>query len=233
MSWAAAITGGASLLGGILGNSASAKQAAKNRDFQERMSSTSHQREVADLRAAGLNPVLSGTGGTGASTPSGSTATQEDVVTPAIASALSVVRTMADSQKTLAEAITETHRPQLLQNQADQALATANSARETAKLTITQDEIAQADRDMKRAIAEDPKMISTLRDNFRLDNALKQQDYNIAAQELLRLQQAGQVDRSEFGKWMSYIDKFLSTIGQILPWTRGGSSARSYAGPRR
>lgn len=52
----------------------SAEQAKLDREWQKMMSDTAHQREVEDLRAAGLNPILSAMGGNGAPVGSGATA---------------------------------------------------------------------------------------------------------------------------------------------------------------
>lgn len=69
--------GGLSFLGQEYTNQANAQQAKDMMKFQERMSNTSHQRQVKDLRQAGLNPILSAKLG-GASTPSGAMATMQN-----------------------------------------------------------------------------------------------------------------------------------------------------------
>lgn len=74
----AAILGGAALesVGSAISSAFNIGEARRNRKWQEKMSNTAHQREVADLRAAGLNPILSAN--KGAVTPSGSVGEAEN-----------------------------------------------------------------------------------------------------------------------------------------------------------
>jgi len=80
-----------------------AAEAQRNRDWQERMSSTAHQREVADLRAAGLNPILSATGGSGASSPGGSMAVAHSTQSQASLIKSQMANLAAQTAKTIME----------------------------------------------------------------------------------------------------------------------------------
>lgn len=197
MAWiAAAIAGGAALTGGLMSNQGSAKEAGKNRSFQEEMSNTSYQRGIQDMKAAGINPMLSAKVG-GASTPTGAQAQVNDVLGPAANSAISAYNVKSNQdlakQTVAAEIESKTASAQQARTQAD--LNVANTAKATVdtatgqlmqksievNMDKTRKDMEHIDQQIKNLKSEDDRIAASadlLRQQF--NNAQYDVDYKIA-----------------------------------------------------
>ena len=91
----AGIGAASSLIGGQMQNQANREMAQNQMNFQDRMRSTSYQTAVADLKAAGLNPMLAYAQG-GAAVPQGASAQMGNPLGEAGNSAREAARAIAD-----------------------------------------------------------------------------------------------------------------------------------------
>lgn len=110
--------------------------AAQNNATQIEMANTAHQREIEDLRAAGLNPILSA-GGNGAVTPS-LTSMRGDA-----AQIENPVNGLANSARGLSRYFGE-----LYQTELDTKKADAKSAKQEARVARTEANIRQQEADL-------------------------------------------------------------------------------------
>lgn len=133
-------------------NSTNRRIAREQMAFQERMSSTEMQRRVADLRAAGLNPMLAGINQQGASSAQGASTRVDPITRNTASTALAVQMQRAQLENMGAQ--TRLLEEQKDNVQQDTILKSTSAGQITAQWQRTELESQAIAQDIKRKIIE-------------------------------------------------------------------------------
>ncbi len=163
----ALIAAGAGFFGQRETNAANVGLGQQQMDFQERMSNTAYQRQVKDIQAAGLNPMLAYIKGGGASTPTGAMPQVQNPYAAGISSAESASRTsLTQKQVPKTEAEIENIGADTLLKRANTLYALANEKLSFASADEKRSHIALMEHQSKK-ISEEVKNIPVEGDRLR------------------------------------------------------------------
>lgn len=224
--------------------------AAENTAFQERMSNTAYQRQVADLEAAGLNPMLAYIKGGGASTPSGTVMPMQNAVSAGVSSAESAARASkvgSEVANTEQDTLLKRANAWLTLSQEDLNYSTSAQRRQSIDLMSHQaHKIAQEVKNIPlegdRLIAAAKQLteaakLSQLQQGTEVERAKKMQwlavktmiEGDLLSFDVKAIEQAGNFGK-EFGQYKPAIDMLIDLVNMFSN-TRGRSSVSTRTGP--